>query len=289
MTKEQFKSYLKPITDGLFGKQKPQHMEQERHAVYPVGMIVNDLCKIEDKAWGKYAFSREPLNGKFTDEQRLSLTGQAIECGTEYARKCMAQYGLRDPKALAERMGLEVDFPSMPQNTERVLFAEFRAPNKIHIYMDGVEKADALMEEPGVRQALTDRLVICELLLAHELFHYVEEQHAKEIWTHTYKIELWAPKPLHNRSGVMVLSEIAAMAFCKELTQVPYSPYVMDAFLVYGYSPEAASALYEEMMGFAGRPVDCSAEGAESAADGTNPPADTLTFGAPDGKDSPPS
>lgn len=252
MTKEQFKSYLQPIVNGLFGKQKPYHMQQQHYAVRPVGMIVADLCKIEDRAWAKYAFSREPLNGKFTDEQRFSLAGQAMACGVEYAQKYIAQYGLRDPEMLAKRMGLKVDYPLMPQNTDRVLFAEFREPNRIHIYMDGVKKANALMEEPGVKHALTHRLVIQELLLAHELFHFVEEQHAKEIWTRTYRIELWAPRPLHNRSGVTVLGEIAAMAFAKELTQIPYSPYVMDAFMVYGYSPEAASELYEEMMRFAG-------------------------------------
>ena len=81
----------------------------------------------------------------------------------------------------------------------------------------------------------------------------VEEKYKKEIWTRTYKIELWAPKPLHNRSGVSVLGEIAAMSFAKTLTGIPYSPYVMDAFLVYGYSPEAASGLYEEMMEKTGR------------------------------------
>lgn len=56
-----------------------------------------------------------------------------------------------------------------------------------------------------------------------------------------------------NRSGVSVLGEIAAMSFAKTLTGIPYSPYVMDAFLVYGYSPEAASGLYEEMMEKTGR------------------------------------
>ena len=119
--------------------------------------------------------------------------------------------------------------------------------------MDGVRKGRALLSEPGVSHALTGQLDIAKLLLGHELFHFVEEKYKKEIWTRTYKIELWAPKPLHNRSGVAVLGEIAAMSFAKTLTGIPYSPYVMDAFLVYGYSPEAASGLYEEMMEKTGR------------------------------------
>ncbi|MGN0983321.1 MAG: hypothetical protein ACI4OI_00645, partial [Gemmiger sp.] len=101
--------------------------------------------------------------------------------------------------------------------------------------------------------ALTGHLDITRLLLGHELFHYVEERYKKEIWTRTYRLRLWQIGPIHNDSGVMVLGEIAAMAFTQELNELRYSPYVMDAYLVYGYSPEAASALYEEMMRFAGR------------------------------------
>lgn len=251
MTKERFKELMKPITDGLFGKQKPYSPKMQRYAVRPVGVIVADLCAIEEPAWGKYAFSREPLNGKFNDDQRRELTAQAIRCGAQYAERYAVQYGTRDPEALAKQLGVKIDYPLMPQSTDRVLFAEFREPDTIHVYMDGVRKAEFLFEEPGVREALGG-VQISKLLLAHELFHLVEEKNKREIWTKTYRVELWAPKPLHNRSRVNVLGEIAAMSFAKTLTGLSYSPYVMDAFLVYGYAPEAASALYEEMMGYAG-------------------------------------
>lgn len=253
MTKERLKELLKPIAEGLFGPQGTRRgPEMAHYTVRPVGMIVEDLCRIPEEDWALYAFSREPLNGKFNDDQRRDLARQAIACGREYAEKLAAQYGMRDPEKLAKRLGLLVDFPDMPQSTERVLFAEFKAPNKVHIYMDGVRKGRALLGEPGVPHALTGQLDIVKLLIGHELFHWVEEQYKKEIWTRTYKIELWAPGPLHNRSGVGVLGEIAAMSFTKTLNNLPYSPYVMDAFLVYGYSPEAASGLYEEMMERAG-------------------------------------
>ena len=138
-----------------------------------------DLCRIPEDEWAKYAFSREPLNGKFNDEQRLDLTRQAIACGREYAEKLAKQYGMRDPEKLAKQLGLNVDYPDMPQNAERVLFAEFREPNNIHIYMDGVRKGRALLSEPGVSHALTGQLDIAKLLLGHELFHFVEEKYKK--------------------------------------------------------------------------------------------------------------
>ncbi len=251
MTKERLKELMKPIADGLFGKQRTSYGEMPHYEVREVGQIVKDLCEIPEEEWGEYAFSREPLRGKFNKEQRTELTRQAIACGREYASKLQEEYHTADPQVLAGKLGMIVDYPEMPQNASRVLFAEFREPKTIHIYMDGVNKGRQLLDEPGVLEALGD-VNIGKLLLGHELFHFVEEKYKKEIWTQTYKIELWH-KPFHNRSSVIVLGEIAAMAFTRALNDLSYSPYVMDAYLVYGYSPEAASGLYEEMMEKAGR------------------------------------
>lgn len=79
----------------------------------------------------------------------LTLHVRPLPAGREYAEKLAKQYGMRDPEKLAKQLGLNVDYPDMPQNAERVLFAEFREPNNIHIYMDGVRKGRALLSEPG--------------------------------------------------------------------------------------------------------------------------------------------
>ena len=147
---------------------------------------------------------------------------------------------------------MKVSYPTYPEKTDRVLFAEYRVPDTICIYMDAVKKAKKFLEKPEIREILTEGLNISRLLLAHELFHNVEEKYKHEIYTKTEKIRLWSLGPVHNDSTIIALSEIAAMAFAKEITGIPYAPYVMDVFLVYGYSPEEASGLYEEMMEFAG-------------------------------------
>ena len=61
MTKERFQELLKPIADGLFGKQRTRYGEAPHYTVRPVGMIVEDLCRIPEDEWARYAFSREPL------------------------------------------------------------------------------------------------------------------------------------------------------------------------------------------------------------------------------------
>lgn len=253
MTKEELKKAMQPIADGLFGKQRTSYGQMPHYTVRPVEMIVEDLCAIPEEEWAYYAFSREPLNGKFSDAERLELTKQAIACGRAYAEKLAAECGSRDPETLAAYLGLDVDYPEMPQNASRVLFAEFREPKTIHIFMDGVRKGEELFTRHGVSAFMGEGFQLSKLLLGHEIFHFVEEKYRKEIWTRTYRIRLWNVGPVKNTSTVMVLGEIAAMAFAKALTGITFSPYVLDAFLVYGYSPEAASGLYEEMMEKSGR------------------------------------
>ena len=255
--------YAKQISARMFGKQSAYVLQRDPVTIRPVGMIVEDLCRLGDLDWAQYAFSREPLNGKFDDAQRTGLTRKALDIGIEVADACIAQHGTKDPAAIAKALGLYVSHPYKPQDGGRVLFAEFCPPKQINIFMDALNKADDLMKEPGVRAALGD-ISISNILLAHELFHVEEEKQLKEIWTKTYKIQLWRAGPIRNRSKISVLSEIAAMGFSQRLNGLNYSPYVMDAFLVYGYSADTASRLYEEMMSLAGREARTPDDEAES-------------------------
>ena len=67
--KEKVKPYLEPIADGLFGKQRGMRGPQLAPvAPRPIGLMMEDLLRLDDEAWGTYAFSRDVLNRKFTPE-----------------------------------------------------------------------------------------------------------------------------------------------------------------------------------------------------------------------------
>lgn len=42
---------------------------------------------LTEEDWGKYAFSREPLEGRFSNEQKMQYTHKANDCGREWAEK----------------------------------------------------------------------------------------------------------------------------------------------------------------------------------------------------------
>ena len=265
MTKEDIKKYLKPIADGLFGKQHRVSYERPHFKIRELNPMLRDLVQIEPEAWFKYAFSREPINGKFNDEQRKDWMRKSIECGKEYARKTAEEYGTRDSVKIAQKMGMNITYPDFPDKTDRVTFAEYTEPNNIKIFMDAVRKADKLLQDPETAEILTDKLNVPKTLLAHELFHNIEEENKDTIFTRTEKFRLWSVGKVHNDSNIIALSEIAAMSFSQELNELPYSTYVLDMFLVYGYSPEEASGLYEEMMEDAGRKIEDSGDSAEES------------------------
>lgn len=254
MSKEQFKEFMKPINKVLFGQEDVGRSHERPHfQVRPLEMILEDLLPIPPLEWFDYVFGREPLSGKINEEQRRRYMREAWECGCEYAERIKTEYGSDDPGTIAKAMGMEVSYPTLPDKTDRILFAEFREPNKIKIFMDAVKKADKYLAKPEIQTIFKCQVNVSKILLAHELFHAVEEKYSKEIYTKTERIRLWSIGFIHNDSQIIVLSEIAAMAFAATLTKFPYSPYILDVFLVYGYSPEEASGLYDEIMGDIGK------------------------------------
>lgn len=249
MTRKEVRDLVRPVKEGfLTGSANPYRRPD--YEVRELSVMLADLAQTDMMEWCRYAFSREPLNGKFTDEQRQQWMEKSLACGQEYCRIICKKYDSEDPVVLAQKMGLQVSYPELPEHADRVLFAEYRMPNKITIYLDAVNKAEKLLAQPEVQQILTSALDIRKLLLAHELFHYIEDQYKKEIFTRTETIRLWSVGPFHNDSTIIALSEIAAMAFAKAMTRISYAPYLMDVLLVYGYSPKEASGLYEEILSY---------------------------------------
>lgn len=208
--------------------------------------MLQKLIMIDDEKWGYYAFRREPLKGKFNEDDKLILINKANECGKKYAQKIREQYSNMNTYDIAKEMGLEVDYPDRPNGGGHIIFAQFVEPNKVTVFKDSINKAEELITSKKLAGLFSD-INIEELLLAHEIFHFIEEND-DDIFTRTEKIRLWKIGPIKNDSNIVCLGEIAGMAFAKELLKISYSPYILDVFLVYLYNIQASYGLYEEIM-----------------------------------------
>lgn len=264
MIKKRAKTLVNALMGG--GPSIPEVLREDG-VVKPLREMMKVLLKLEEDDWGLYAFSRDPLEGKFTRNQKYDYIKRANRCGREEAgcffeelkisdneytieKMNVSAKGLINEKSLFERvtdfMDIALETPDIPIGGGHVIFAQHTEPNKITVFMDAVKKAKTLILENQMQDMLSG-ISIYQLLLAHELFHVVEYKKETTIYTKTEKVELWR-KPFTNRSGISALSEIAGMSFAKELLRLDYSPFALDVLLMYGYSPVAASALYDEIM-----------------------------------------
>lgn len=249
MSKEKILAALTPVANAFMGM-RPAPYTRPEFQQYPLTEMLSRLLAIADVDWYHYAFSREPLNGRFSDEQRRCWMEESLACGKEYARRLTREYQTNDPKTLARKLNIKVHYPTYPEKTDRVLFGEYKEPGNVFIYMDAVNKANELLKDGAVRGLLTNKFKAADVLLAHEIFHHAERLFKSEIYTMTTKIRLWSLGPLHNDSLIYALGEIAAMGFAKELMGLSWLPFLMDVLLVYGYSKNEAYGLYEEMISY---------------------------------------
>jgi hypothetical protein len=218
---------------------------------YSLKEMMEHLKTLDETSWGRYAFSREPLSGKFDNNEIKRLTYLSCRCGNLYAEKIIKEYKTSDPKEIAEKMDLQIKYSNEPSCLSSILFAEFKSKT-ITVYMDAVSKGQRLLEGVEIREVMGETLNIVNLLISHEIFHYVEDIYSKEIFTQTERIRLWNKFLIHPQSKIFCLGEIAAMEFAKRLNTVAYSPYIMDVFLVYNYNKSIAFDLYEEIIRLSG-------------------------------------
>lgn len=207
-----------------------------------------ELLKLNDFEWGMYAFSRDPLEGKLSVEEKRELIIQANKCGAEQAEKLKMQFGVKSVKEYAKKLKIQIIREDSDGSDNYIVFAKFNYPDKATIYSGNVKKVEKLIEENGMGKLL-GHVNIESMLLAHEMYHYFEESD-KGIFTKTKKIVLWKLGSLQYKSKLIALSEIAAMSFARELLNLNYNPYLFDAIMLYPHDAKKTQSLIDEILTF---------------------------------------
>lgn len=221
-------------------------LQEVKSPVYPIGEMLEKLMSLDDARWGMYAFSRDPVEGKFSTGEKRVYAQKANACGHEEAVCLKSNGGGYTPEDIAGKLGAAIVEKNAPAGGGHVIFAQYEETGTVILFKDCLDQLDRIRQGyPDV--PFPNREEVRSILLYHELFHHIEHKKKNSIYTQTEKVELWK-KPFSNRSRILALSEIAAMAFAREMAGAGYSPFILDVLLVYAYNREAASALYEEIL-----------------------------------------
>ena len=218
--------------------------DAQRDVVPSLTEMLSQLSQLSEAQWALYAFSREPLRQKFDVQTRIFLAKESADAGVNLA-KPIRQEGL-SPESYAKRLGLLVERLGRPSDGSRVLFAQYFPSGKVRIYEDCLDKLETTLA--SLPLSAPTRKEVASVLLAHELFHALEEKYATSIFTRSKRVLLWKIGRWKYTSPISCLSEIGAMAFARELCNLAYSPYLLDVLLVYGYNPAAAANLYRGIL-----------------------------------------
>lgn len=211
---------------------------------------IDFLVSMSDKEWGKYAFSRDPLNNKISCQLRQEMIEKANLCGKEQALKIKKNYHNISVKEIAENMNLKITHKDSNGTDNYIMFACYNSPDKVTLFTKNMTLVKQFIKENQLEKKL-DNVDIESMLLSHEMFHHIEENE-KNIYTRTETINLWKIGFFEYKSKLVALGEIAAMAFAKELLALSYNPYVFDIIMLYPHDTKKTDELFDEVKQFKG-------------------------------------
>lgn len=198
--------------------------------------------------WGEYAFSQELLKNKIGEKEKENAIKKSKSCGITYADNLLSTYDGWEIQDIVSDLGLIVEEKDNNIVGNRILFAQFTTPNKIEIMIEPIEKYGSIIRNVKNKEEFPSEIDVYNLLLAHELFHWLEERDKEKIYTRTHKIELWSFFKFSYKSELHVLGEIAAMYFSQHLNGTHYSPFILDFLLTYSYDKEQAHRMFNQVL-----------------------------------------
>ncbi len=210
---------------------------------------IEELLKLQDKYFAIYQVYTDPIQGKITDEIRNTIIEQSLICGLEEADKLLGK--LKKQKLPMDICQLIQEFRIRIKEEERdnslnyIYFGAFEEPGTITLYTDNIRKGEELIREYKIKELLNINLK--EVILAHELFHYIETRN-KKLFVNQYRIKLWKLGPYTHTSLLSCTSEIASMAFAKRLLNLNFCPNVLDVLLLYPHDRNEAKHIYKQIM-----------------------------------------
>lgn len=208
--------------------------------------MCRDLAQLPERVWAAYALSREPLRGKFTPDSYLPYYDRAKQCGYDRAEAVLAAEGTASGQELAQRWGVEIRQKPMPYGGGIVTFACYYEDSHIELFRDNAEATMDLLETAGLSE-LFGHTDIVQMLLAHELFHFLQGKEPT-LYVNQARIVLWKLLGYERRSRILSLEEVASMAFAQRLLGMNVNPYVFDVLMLLPRFPEQAGELYRTIM-----------------------------------------
>lgn len=180
------------------------------------------------------AFQRDRIGRRLSDAQQKNLYQLAQTEGERVGKQLKQDFPELLPSEIAELFGVNVMYKEYTIHESFTSIGYFEIPNQIVVNRK-LEEKDDYFKEQGLPEMQFN--VWKEIVIAHELFHYIQEQ-TPELFVNQYRVELWKLGPYHHQSSFSLLGELAGMAFAQALLALDFYPGQIEWYLLYAYFPE---------------------------------------------------
>ncbi len=191
---------------------------------------------------GLLTLRTDPQFFRLTADEAAEAVHEALDLGERYGDELAREQGTRDPYALAERLGIQVEVSDETARYGNVLqYAEYRSrPLRIKLYRKSMEGSNRLLEDPRVSEILgiSD---IAPAFLAHELFHHLDNLPNRVPAKRVRQVVTMTLGPWRVRSGLVTAQEIAAGSFAQALLRLPFHLKLLDLLAIYAENPTRAT------------------------------------------------
>lgn len=204
------------------------------------------LCQAKESSdWkmNQFLLAQDNLYRKIPTEQQERLIKQAIQCGREAAA------AFSQPLLVyveAQQIKVELFRESTKANQFNFVLAEFQLPQQVRLNQFFIEQGESLIKQYPELSFFTETASFQEILLAHELFHYIE--HQQSLFTMQRQLQ-YQTGPFKRHARIYALSEIAASAFVQTLLSLSFHPLWLNPLLLYPVDPTFSQKLLAELQG----------------------------------------
>jgi hypothetical protein len=217
-----------------------------------LGDLVHRVASADPGALARWMLRNDRYAGRLDEREVGRLAVTAAADGEASARSLG---GGKSPEALASELGISVDHTSAAIEVAGHLFsADYRAnPPRIRLYTRALAAIDRGLADPGVAE-IVGTTSARPVLLAHEIYHHLDLARPATL-ARQHRVTTLRLGPLHLKTELPSLAEIAAGRFAATLLGLHCHPKLLDLLLLWDMNPQRAGAWAAAFCAFADRPA----------------------------------
>ena len=199
--------------------------------------LVRRVASAEPGALPRWMVDNDRYAGRLDAQAIDSLAAAALADGEEAAKSLPAG---TSPGALASGLGISVEYADAAIDVAGHLFsADYRAnPPRIRLYTRALTAIDRGLAVPGVAE-IVGKASAQPVLLAHEIYHHLDLARPATL-AQRHRVTTFHLGPLHLKTELPSLAEIAAGRFAATLLGLHCHPKLLDLLLLWDSDPEWA-------------------------------------------------